>query len=52
MLTFTLQFGQTPLYAASFNGNLAVVKLLIAAGAELNLQREVRAVATVNTLSQ
>ena len=36
MMTFVLQNGQSPLYTASFNGHLDVVKTLIEAGANVN----------------
>ena len=35
MMTFVLQGGWSPLYSASFNGHLDIVRTLIAAGASI-----------------
>ncbi len=36
-----VQFGQTPLWAASFSGHLKCVELLIVSGANVDMQKEV-----------
>ena len=41
LITLTLQDGQTALYVASWNGHDEVVKILLKAKADLNLQRNV-----------
>ena len=40
-LYINLQWGQTPLYSASFNGHDKCLELLVAAGAQVNAQQEV-----------
>ena len=40
-MTFVLQNGWSPLYIASFNGHLDVVKTLIEAGASVNQTNKV-----------
>ena len=42
MMTFVLQDGWSPLYIASFNGHLDVVKTLMEAGANINQANKVR----------
>ena len=41
MMTFVLQDGRSPLYTASFNGHLDVVKTLMEAGANINQANKV-----------
>ena len=42
MMTFVLQDGYSPLYAASFGGHLDVVKTLLEAGANINQANKVQ----------
>ena len=42
MMTFVLQNGCSPLYVASINGHLDVVKTLLEAGANINQAKEVQ----------
>ena len=49
MITFVLQDDRTPLFTASFNGHLDVVKALIEGGAEVNQANTVQCTA-VGTL--
>ena len=44
MMTFVLQDGWSPLYAASYNGHLDIVKTLIEAGANVNQATKVQCV--------
>ncbi len=41
LLSFTLQWRQSPLYVASFNGHQKCVQLLLEAGAIVDVQEEV-----------
>ncbi len=43
-----VQFGESPLYAASFNGHQKCVELLIDAGASVNVPKEVSVVHTAS----
>ena len=42
MMTFVLQYGSSPLYAASWKGHLDVVKILLEAGANINQAQQVQ----------
>ena len=42
MMTFVLQDGCSPLYIASLNGHVDVVKTLLEAGASINQAKEVQ----------
>ena len=44
MMTFVLQDGWSPLYIASHNGHLDIVKTLIEAGANVNQANKVQCV--------
>ena len=48
MMTFLLQYGISPLHAASIEGHIDVVKILIDAGADVN---QANKVGNVNTFT-
>ena len=51
MMTFVLQDGWSPLYAASDAGHLDIVKTLIEAGANVNQATEVQCVGRLHVAS-